>query len=918
MLGFKEFAIESKEDFEKFENYITEAEENEEEENTVFNAASYYIYFVIYPSPKAGPTQVGTPSRECLYVGIKHKNKGPTMSASNFWAGLRWNASKNRHELTKQSLWDKSALRVDDTGQMVFPGETGMYMTSAGANQNPESLCKAFIRGVYQNDLAFHPLIMNRTSKGFINNAISKITKKGFDKSLEEKFFDFLKELKAKKVQPRIEQEEDEEPTQKETNESVLLERTTPGYRFPLDDNGKPYDHKTLINSGRYGYKIFVCDDMTYYQHVLNELSEAADSPNSKLPAGVRDLLKDKAANEVEYKEQRLDIIRDCVIARFYQAIYDFFVQNYSTFNFVPEEIKTVEKYEKFILETTKKNPVLTIGTAEYTLSRELHEIGEKQQGKATENCFKDGTIIANFYIPPMDKKIKDKLMEYLKVADLSEKDLPKIYTAQKAAGLLSDKQLNYSKNRLDNSKQAKSSFSPLATLERTHGIGTSEDTVYPLLYNNSGVNYIKKFVEQGEYKKEIKEIVEKLEFPLRYLKASTKNTSKFYLTFKKEGKDYIVAMKNNRLIELPLKPIENDLFDAANMVSMETERDMVNKHNLFTLYHLLAKLGYKVNGSDSLKKWAQKNDLEERTKVLDNIIKTFQAEKKAKEEQRRLEREKREQEELEDSFIHKTWGNILNEWTGYEEVIEEGWKQALAGGMALVATLVGSPAAGGKSIDKEQTKASQSAPKKAKQVKPKSQYDQYATALAIALLKEEKVFDVITLEKNGREKTIPLRMLQKELLHLGGIRTTTTKSPQSIEKKPAVESKPDTKKSLGEGFQKKGMKSFSEFITEDEQEAKEVFSNIRSIIDECDDYKLKQMYVLLLKLLETDAPITDSGSATKNQKHIEKVSQAIVDYTESKNKNTRMKKNLRVLSFAKNMKPINKKDFKIKRPTLN
>ena len=120
---------------------------------------------------------------------------------------------------------------------------------------------------------------------------------------------------------------------------------------------------------------------------------------------------------------------------------------------------------------------------------------------------------------------------------------------------------------------------------------------------------------------------------------------------------------------------------------------------------------------------------------------------------------------------------------------------------MALVATLVGSPAEG-KSTDKEQTKASQQAPKKAKQVKPKSEYDHYATALAVSLIKEEKVFDVITLEKNGREKTIPLRVLQKELLHLGGIRTTTTKSPQSIEKKPAVESKPAEKKSIKESFQ--------------------------------------------------------------------------------------------------------------------
>jgi len=487
--------------------------------------------------------------------------------------------------------------------------------------------------------------------------------------------------------------------------------------------------------------------------------------------------------------------------------------------------------------------------------------------------------------------------MEYLKVADLSEKDLPKIYTAQKAAGLLSDKQLNYSKNRLDNSKQAKSSFSPLATLERTHGIGTSEDTVYPILYNNSGVNYIKKFVEQGEYKKEIKEIVEKLEFPLRYLKASTKNTSKFYLTFKKEGKDYIVAMKNNRLIELPLKPIENDLFDAANMVTMETERDMVNKHNLFTLYHLLAKLGYKVNGSDSLKKWAQKNDLEERTKVLDNIIKTFQAEKKAKAEQRRLEREKREQEELEDSFVRKSWGNILNEWTGYEEVIEEGWKQALAGGMALVATLVGSPVAG-KSIDKEQTKASQQATKKAKQVKPKSEYDHYATALAVSLLKEEKVFDMITIEKNGKEKPIQLRDLQKELLHLGGIRTTTTKSPQSIEKKPTAESKPNTKKSLGEGFQSFGSisnlregdndskyKKFSLVHNRKQTEAenkiekalKSVFDRIDHIIRGSRDPKRKKMFLELRGLLR--------GDQERNHEQIRKVAKQIVDY-EKENQN--------------------------------
>lgn len=870
MLGFKEFTIESKEDFEEFETYITEAEEEKEEENTSFNAASYYLYFVIYPSPKAGPTQVGAPSRECLYVGIKHKNKGPTMSAENFWAGLRWDAAANRHKLTKQALWDKSSLRVDDSGQILFPGETGMYMTSAGANQNPESLCKAFIRGVYQNDLAFHPLIMNRTSKGFINNAINKITKKGFDKSLEEKFFDFLKELKSKKVQPQLEQEE--KPEQKETNESVLLEKTTTGYRFPLDERGKPIDHKNLISSGKYGYKIFVCDDMTYYQHVLNELSEAADSPNSKLPAGVRALLKNKAANETQYKEERLGIIVNCVVTRFYNAMYKFFIENRIR---PPKELMGEENYTNFILETTKKNPVLTIGTAEYTLSRELHEIGEKQQGKATENCFKDGTIIANFYIPEMEKSVKDKLMEHLKVADLSEKELPKIYTAQKAAGFLSDKQLNYSKNRLDNSKQAKSSFSPLATLERTHGIGTSEDTIYPLLYNNSGVNYIKKFVEQGEYKNEIKEIVEKLEFPLRYLKASTKNTSKFYLTFKKEGKDYIVAMKNNRLVELPLGPIEKDLFDAANMVSTETEREMVNKHNLFTLYHLLAKLGYKVNGSDSLKKWAQKNNLEERTKVLDNIIKTFQADKKAKAEQRAKEKREREQEELNDSIVYRTWGNILNEWTGYEEVLEEKWKQALAGGMALIATITGAPSDISKaSADKEQTKASQQAPKKAKQVKPKSEFDHYATAFAVSLLKEEKVFDTITLEKNGREKIIPLRNLQKELLHLGGIQTT--KPVQAIDKKPEVESKSAEKKSIGESFQ--SFRTITEGIDVRElknykpidKEKFKVFSpskmqnDLKKAIESTKNPQVKKLYQEILKAYKNNDQ--DSFNSLKSQ----------------------------------------------------
>ena len=210
--------------------------------------------------------------------------------------------------------------------------------------------------------------------------------------------------------------------------------------------------------------------------------------------------------------------------------------------------------------------------------------------------------------------------------------------------------------------------------------------------------------------------------------------------------------------------------------------------------------MGYKVNGSDSLKKWAQKNGLEERTKVLDNIVKTFQAEKKAKAEQRKLEREKREQEEIEEQdemIVYRTWGNILNEWTGHQEFLEERWRPALAGGMALLATVLSAPNMNKASADKEQTKASQQT--KAKDIKPQSQYDRYATALAIALLKEEKVFDTITLEKNGRERTTELRDLQKELLHLGGIKTS--KPVQSIEKKPEKET-PSEKKSIKESFQ--------------------------------------------------------------------------------------------------------------------
>jgi len=194
---------------------------------------------------------------------------------------------------------------------------------------------------------------------------------------------------------------------------------------------------------------------------------------------------------------------------------------------------------------------------------------------------------------------------------------------------------------------------------------------------------------------------------------------------------------------------------------------------------------------------------------------------------------------------------------------------------MALIATITGAPSDISKaSADKEQTKASQQAPKKAKQVKPKSEFDHYATAFAVSLLKEEKVFDTITLEKNGREKIIPLRNLQKELLHLGGIQTT--KPVQAIDKKPEVESKSAEKKSIGESFQ--SFRTITEGIDVRElknykpidKEKFKVFSpskmqnDLKKAIESTKNPQVKKLYQEILKAYKNNDQ--DSFNSLKSQ----------------------------------------------------
>ena len=685
-------------------------------------------------------------------------------------------------------------------------------------------------------------------------------------------------------------------------------------------------------------YKMFVIKDMDLYLDTLREIEKEVNSKESKLSDQEKEQVRQRTKDEVsgKNKKERMKLVVEGAWAKLWPAILKFYETESK--EAPPPELRDENAYRAFLIEMVKKNPTtLTIGTEEHFFSNQLHDKGIKYQGKATANFFQEDIIIKNFYLPQdsIGEKTLSELLAYLKVNKFdSAKREPR---NQKMSAFKNYKataeNLKVRGTYHSFTERAFLSFTPFEELQRDYGIGDEEDTLYPPLYNEheGSKNLLKRFVETGEGKEELKRYIEEIEIPIRYKKSTGDKVGELFLFYKLQGKKfYTVAQKGNRLVDLEIDNKFREEFwqEMNDKITYDVRHE---RRGLFTLYHLLSKLGYKVRYKQKLSDFITKNNLEHLVK--DSIEAREKAKKensKKKEEANRNyldqeERERKIRKSIKDDHqsFSELFGSVLNEWSGQPELIEEGWVD----------------------VWKKITRKLKSWFTKSKA----HQDDKDAVALAVSILtgdlkKYGNIKTFFISHGDGHEQKVSIEKVQ-DLISLNHI-TKGYKKEKSKSKNKTVSSKAKLAQGISNAVdsilggpklqlsstedevsenqellienKKGGMKSFSEFITEDEQETKEVFSNIRNIIDECDDYKLKQMYTLLLKLLETDAPITDSSSATKNQKQIEKLSQEIVDYTERKNKNAQMKKNLRVLRFAKNMKPINKKDFKIKRPILN
>ncbi|MEK9694191.1 MAG: hypothetical protein VW270_00425 [Candidatus Poseidoniales archaeon] len=957
MLGFKDFLFGSNDTEE-----LTEADEGV----SGFNSESYYLYFVIYPAP------AGSPNEECMYVGIKHAN-AQSFPADSFWGGLRYSPERGYTFKKGTPFFEKSLAKITQQGEFDIVGPTsGMYMTSASVNKNENSLCRAYVRGLHQNDLAYHPLILNSGTRGYINNVARKMYEEGrgekYNKSLEDTYEELAKNFNKKKItlsgdepdeketkekasqetskeksDQKAKEENQKENKKEVTNEDYLVEFGT-GYSvsLPIDNQGRSIPYMQMLNKYK-AYKMFVIKDMDLYLDTLREIEKEVNSENSKLSDQEKEQVRQRTKDEESGKNkiERIDKVAKGAAEKLWPAIEEF----YDTVSkeAPPTELRSEGAYLNFLMEMTEKNPTtLTIGTEEHFFSHQLHDKGIKYQGKATANFFQDDVIIKNFYLPQdkIGEKTLSELLAYLKINKFDgvkrEPRNQKMSAFKNYKATAENLKVRPNEAYLSYTERAFLSFTPYEEMQRDYGIGDEEDTVYPPLYNEHGgsKNLLKRFLETGEGKEELKRYIEEIEIPIRYKKATGDIIGELFLFYKIQGKKFFtVAQKGNRLVDVPIddqfrEEIREELKIDKRKWDIRHER-----RGLFTLYHLLSKLGYKVRYKQKLKDFITNNNLEHLVK--DSIEAREEAQKENSKKKKEADRNFLDQEEKERKIrksikddhqsFSELFGSVLNEWSGQPEpeLIEEGWVDVW------------------KKISRKL---------KSWFTKSKAhQDDKDAVALAVSILtgdlkKYGNIKTFFISHGDGHEQKVSIEKVQ-DLISLNHI-TKGYKKEKSKSKNKTVSAKAklaqgisnavdsilggpklqlaSTEEEVSENQEllienkKEGMKSFSEFITEDEREAKEIFSNIRNIIDECDDYKLKQMYTLLLKLLETDAPITDSGSATKNQKQIEKLSKEIVDYSERKYKNDQMKKNLRVLRFAKDVKPIAKKDFKIKRPILN
>lgn len=304
---------------------------------------TYYVYFIVYPSPT-------NPKQSNLYIGVKHLDSGSDSEhyASNFFGGIRSSGSGNFFTDGSGSTFEnfligfneKKNKLVGNNNKSLSDNNSLLYMSSCKDPQE-EALKHAYAKGIHGDDLVYHPLIGNNNILKFAKEKLrSGITLEYY---FREKVDQFLKMFSRKK-------KDDDEEKEEVVKEDVSISQGTFFLPIGLGGRNETRKHLNHAKSSKYGYRVYVCDDMGKYVEKLTEIIESEknttlDTGSDK--EGEEKGLKGERKQWSEDKKSIVDTVAKHIMIRHYDTL-----QQFDWFKF-----KSENDYMDYLRNEIEENP---------------------------------------------------------------------------------------------------------------------------------------------------------------------------------------------------------------------------------------------------------------------------------------------------------------------------------------------------------------------------------------------------------------------------------------------------------------------------------------------------------------------------------------------------------------------------------
>ena len=187
----------------KFTEFTSSSLQEDSENMFEIDLTTYYVYFIVYPSPT-------NPSQANLYIGVKHLDSGSTSehSANDFFGGIRSTGAGNTFT-DGGSKFEKSILifnpesrgsRVRTPNGSLSENDKLLYMSSCSYDK-AEALKHAYAKGIYMKtdaDLVYNPLICNNKLYNYANSAAKKDSGIEIVDHFVSRMKDFIKKVSSK------------------------------------------------------------------------------------------------------------------------------------------------------------------------------------------------------------------------------------------------------------------------------------------------------------------------------------------------------------------------------------------------------------------------------------------------------------------------------------------------------------------------------------------------------------------------------------------------------------------------------------------------------------------------------------------------------------------------------------------------